>query len=248
MQPIQDKEFDKLFRDGLHDVEIEPSQGLWSSIEAEITPKKKAYSLRYWLVAASMLLFAGVTLVVYKQQSDTMPSKSANVISASSRPGKVAEVLPKVVKRDEALLKDLPLVENGNSMVVTRKSQSRKLLVKIAASVPLEKMDGGSQESENNTLPKILTSLPTEIVIASATKPLQENIVLAAVEKPQETAIAAEDTSPAKGIKSAGDLINLVVGAVDRGKNKFIRFKTNDEGSTLAAVNIGPFRFGKRND
>ena len=69
MQAIQDKDFDKLFKDGLENAEISPSKELWSAIEAEVIPKKKAFSLRYWLVAASILILGLITLVIYRSQN-----------------------------------------------------------------------------------------------------------------------------------------------------------------------------------
>lgn len=41
MQPIRDKDFDQLFKDAFADAEVAPYRDLWSSIESEITPKKK---------------------------------------------------------------------------------------------------------------------------------------------------------------------------------------------------------------
>ena len=50
MQQMQDKEFDKLFKDRFEDAEIEPSANLWANIEHELAPKKKRVFPIYWMV------------------------------------------------------------------------------------------------------------------------------------------------------------------------------------------------------
>ena len=99
--------------------------------------------------------------------------------------------------------------------------------------------------SEQTKLAQDVTGEPTKPIISES--PKEEKIVLASVEENKSVVLEVEK-SPTNKIKNAGDLINLVVNTVDKSKNKFIRFKTNDEGSTLASINIGPFRFGKHDD
>ena len=60
MQPIQDKDFDQLFKNASEDAEITPSRDLWSSIESEIEPKRKRIFPIYWLSAAAVLLITAV--------------------------------------------------------------------------------------------------------------------------------------------------------------------------------------------
>ena len=60
MQPIQDKDFDKLFKNAFEEAEMSPSRDLWSNIESEIEPKRKRIIPIYWLSAAAVLLIATV--------------------------------------------------------------------------------------------------------------------------------------------------------------------------------------------
>ncbi|MET4081691.1 hypothetical protein ABIB40_001640 [Pedobacter sp. UYP30] len=250
MQPIQDKDFDKLFKDSLHDVEIAPSAGLWSAIEAEITPKKRALSLRYWLVAASIVLLATVTLVIYNQQK-IAPSPSLVNVAPAIKKGKIEkQILPKIEETNANLVKtDLAVEPVSKSSYVGLKNERRKLQAKTIPEISSKKMVELPLLAENNNLPKTGAPEAEEIILATSVAPSQQNMVLASVQSVhQEKSIVDENVTASKGIKNAGDLINLVLNTVDKSKNKFIRFKTNDEGSTLAAVNIGPFRFGKQSD
>ena len=250
MQTMQDKDFDKVFKNGLQDAEIEPSAGLWSAIETKITPKKSVLNLRNWLVAASMVLMAAVSLVIYRQQ-EILPNP--NFTTAKQNVEKVQvekQTSPKGAETNANLANTVVAVEGvAKSTLLHSKRETRKLLAKVETDTPLEKIDHKDQVAKSNNLSQTIKPHLEEVLISDATKPLHENMVLAAVEQlPQEMPVAEEHIAISRGIKSAGDLINLVVGAVDKGKNKFIRFNTNDEGSTLAAINIGPFRFGKRSD
>ena len=80
MQPIQDKDFDKLFKNAFEDAEIVPSRDLWSSIESEIEPKKKRIIPIYWLSAAAVLLIVTVGILVYQQQ-EVQPKQYANNVT-----------------------------------------------------------------------------------------------------------------------------------------------------------------------
>ncbi|WP_457270930.1 hypothetical protein [Pedobacter sp. UYEF25] len=247
---MQDKDFDKVFKDRLQHAEVEPSVGLWSAIETKITPKKRVLNLRNWLIAASMVLMAAVTLVIYQQQQ-ILPSPTFTTVTRTVEKGKVEkQTSPIETEKNGNLENTITLVERTSKPTkLASKSEHRKLVAQAETDPPLDKVGHDDLVAKNNNLPQSLNPQTKEVSIAPDVKPLHENMVLAAVEQsPQETPIAEEHISTSRGIKSAGDLINLVVGAVDKGKNKFIMFNTNDEGSTLAAVNIGPFRFGKRND
>ena len=71
---------------------------------------------------------------------------------------------------------------------------------------------------------------------------------------PQVTAqLPATDqaTKPAKrrGIHNFGDLVNIVVAKVDKRKDKAIQFTdSDDDESTVTAVNIGPVKINKDTD
>jgi hypothetical protein len=52
--------------------------------------------------------------------------------------------------------------------------------------------------------------------------------------------------SESRGIRNMGDLINYVVDKVDKSDEKIIQFKTDDDSSSLVALNIGIIRFNTR--
>jgi hypothetical protein len=55
-----------------------------------------------------------------------------------------------------------------------------------------------------------------------------------------------ENKTENKGIRNMGDLINYVVDKVDKSDEKIIQFKTDDDNSSLVALNIGIIRFNTK--
>ncbi|TCD10305.1 hypothetical protein EZ449_10825 [Pedobacter frigidisoli] len=248
MQPIQDKDFDKLFKNAFEDAEITPSRDLWSSIESEIEPKKKRVIPIYWLSAAAVLLIATVGVLVYQQQ-EAKPNKFAN------------RVEPKVVK---PILETQPIKDTTKTLVVPTEK-----IILPATSKPVEAIAKTSVKETAKPLEKqtVVTApemLKQETFIAKVEEPKQEiikkKIDEAILQANPETVIAstattvkADDVSgddnqvENKGIRNVGDVVNLIVNKVDKRKDKFIQFRTDDDDSSLSSINIGPFKFGKKN-
>jgi len=250
MQPIQDKDFDQLFKNAFEDAEITPSRDLWSNIESEIEPKKKRILPIYWLSAAAVLLIATIGFLVYQQQ-EVKPKQFAN------------NVEPKTIK---------PIIETtqvGDSVkalgVVIEKTEqvspsNSKPAVALAKSSVKEAVKS-TQNQKAITAPEMQKQ---ETIIAKVEEPKQEIIkrkIEEAIQQPkEETVIAANlgsvkaddvsgdyGQSENKGIRNVGDVVNLIVNKVDKRKDKFIQFRTDDDDSSLSSINIGPFKIGKKN-
>ena len=249
MPVAQDKEFDNLFKATFEDAEIAPSAGLWDNIETKITPKNKNFLMKYWAAAAAVLVMGATTLIVYNNN---------NVAEQQVSSAKPAKSSPQIIERDAPSVEEQ--IEERNPQVFVavakpndnyrRQEKPKERLIKND-NVPVEAQnqilaivsEGELQKSVSDKTTDGSTSIEVEAVSS------QEKIVFASVEPTIFVAsLDKNDVSADKGIRNAGDLINLVVGVVDKKKNKFIRFKSSDEGSTLAAINIGPFRFGKQTD
>lgn len=63
-----------------------------------------------------------------------------------------------------------------------------------------------------------------------------------------DTTVNSENEQPDehKGIRNVGDLVNYVVKKVDKRGEKFLQFKTDDDNSSLIAINIGILKFNKK--
>jgi len=245
MQPIQDKDFDKLFKNAFEEAEISPSRDLWSNIESEIEPKRKRIIPIYWLSAAAVLLIATVGFLIFKQQ-EIKPKQFAN------------NVEPKVIK---PVVETQPVADSAKAITV-----KTPLPVLRNSSKPVEafaKVKVTNQPSEKQKVVTAPEMQKQEIMIAQVDKPKEDikaKIENAVAKVNQETVFAAAATvvkaddvtgednqAENKGIRNVGDVVNLIVNKVDKRKDKFIQFRTDDDDSSLSSINIGPFKIGKRN-
>jgi len=245
MQPIRDKDFDQLFKNTFEDAEITPSRDLWSSIESEIKPKKKRIIPIYWLAAAAVLLIATIGVLIYQQQ-DVKSKQFANNI----KPKGIKPVIETQIVNDSTKNVTIPAEKVGQVLPVA--SKPVEAIVKTTVKI-------NAKPVENHKIITAPEMQKQETVIARVEEPKQDiksKIEEAILQPKQETVIAMVETSKAdlendtdqnKGIRNVGDVVNLIVNKVDKRKDKFIQFRTDDDDSSISSINIGPFKFGKRN-
>ncbi|MFC4212841.1 hypothetical protein ACFOWA_16720 [Pedobacter lithocola] len=244
MQPIQDKDFDKLFKNAFEDAEIAPSRDLWGSIESEIEPKKKRIIPIYWLAAAVILLIATVSILVYQQQ-DVKPKQFANHVEPKVKPV-VENQMVKDSTENESSLKEkmvLPVALKVEAVAKTKATERNKPVEKqkIVTAPEMKKQETviaqviPTQEIIKKKIDEAILQTNPETVIASTAT----NV------KPDDV-IDYENQTESKGIRNVGDVVNLIVNKVDKRKDKFIQFRTDDDDSSLSSINIGPFKIGKK--
>ncbi|WP_421944851.1 hypothetical protein [Pedobacter sp.] len=248
MQPIQDKDFDKLFKNAFDDAEITPSRDLWSSIESEIEPKKRRIIPIYWLAAAAVLLIATVSILVYQQQ-DTEPKKYAN------------NVAPKV---ETPIVTEQPAQDSSFSIATPVEKVNQVLPVSDKPVTTLAKTRV-KEDAKPIEIQKVVTAPEMQkqeqviVKVENPQKDIKTKIEEAILQPKQETVIAStpaavktdyvdneNNQAESKGIRNVGDVVNLIVNKVDKRKDKFIQFRTDDDDSSLSSINIGPFKFGKK--
>ncbi|WP_029276501.1 hypothetical protein [Pedobacter borealis] len=250
MQPIRDKDFDQLFKDAFADAEVTPSRDLWSNIESEITPKKKRIILVYWLSAAAVLLIATLGVLVYQQQNTSSGGKQlANNTIEKSKPA----VRVQTTKDSSATI--VAPIENITPVLPVQP----KVVSAIAKTKVKHEVKPAAEQPRIVTAPEMQKQ---ETIIAKAEEPKKdiktkiqeailqpkEEIVTAVVATPVKTDEPVNDNAQSnKGIRNVGDVVNLIVNKMDKRKDKLIQFRTDDDDSSLASINIGPFKIGKRN-
>ncbi|WP_231490469.1 hypothetical protein [Pedobacter sp. Leaf170] len=248
MQPIQDKDFDKLFKNAFEDAEIEPSRDLWSSIESEIEPKRKRIIPIYWLSAAAVLLVATVGFLIYKQQ-DVKPKQYANNVKPKLENPAVAEQPTK----DSSVLVISPVEKVTQVLPVSAKPVTS--LAKVKTKVTLKPIE----TYKVVTAPEMQKQEQVIVRVETPQKDIKTKIEEAILQPKEETIIAANPSAikmdnvdnensqaETKGIRNVGDVVNLIVNKVDKRKDKFIQFRTDDDDSSLSSINIGPFKIGKK--
>ncbi|NTE00834.1 hypothetical protein G6M26_35240 [Agrobacterium tumefaciens] len=249
MQPIQDKDFDQLFKNAFEDAEITPSRNLWSSIESEIEPKKKRIIPIYWLSAAAVLLIVAAGVLVYQQQ-EVKPKQFANHVE----PQKAKTIIETLSVNDSSKTITTPV--RKVEQVLPSTTQHVEAIAKTTVKEKIRSL--GSQKQV--TAPEMQKQ---EIMIAKVEEPkkdIKAKIDEAILQSKEETVLASNantmstdevvgepDHAENKSIRNVGDVVNLIMNKVDKRKDKLIQFRTDDDDSSISAVNIGPFRIGKKN-
>lgn len=248
MQPIQDKDFDKLFKNAFEDAEITPSRDLWSTIESEIEPKKKRIIPIYWLSAAAVLLIAAVGILVYQQQNIT-PKQYANNVTPKVETPIVTEEQPtkdssvSVVTRGEKIEQTLPAnTKPVTTLAKTKVNEEFKPLEKQKVVTAFEAQKEEQMIAKVEEPKKDIKTKIEEAILSKDETVLAAN---AAIVKTDEV-IGENNQAENKSIRNVGDVVNLIVNKVDKRKDKFIQFRTDDDDSSLSSINIGPFKFGKK--
>lgn len=250
MQPIRDKDFDQLFKDAFTDAEVTPSRDLWSNIESEITPKKKRIIPIYWLSAAAVLLIVTLGVLVYQQQDSTNGDKKL----ANNTIEKTKPVVQEPVVKDSSAAIVAPVENIAPVLAVQPKAVSA-----IAKTKVKDKVKPAVEQQRIVTAPEMQKQ---EITVAKVVEPKKDikAEIEEAILQPKEEVVTAVVATPVKtdepvneneqnnkGIRNVGDVVNLIVNKMDKRKDKLIQFRTDDDDSSLASINIGPFKIGKRN-
>jgi hypothetical protein len=248
MQRMQDKEFDQLFKDRFEEAEIQPSARLWDSIAEELEPKKKAISLPvYWLSAAAV---AGVILTIGLLSPKTETIKLQQQAGAHVRPSAA-----------ETTVAETTAVTGNNVQGLSADSRAETA---AASSTPLVIAPRLSDADIKNSLAVVQPQEPAEHPVhketdtfaatpvsetARQTAPTTE-VMIARADLPEENTVSSvtEVTTPEhRGIRNVGDLVNFVVGKVDKRENKIVQFDTDDDdNSSLVSLNLGIIKFSKK--
>ncbi|QPH41205.1 hypothetical protein [Pedobacter endophyticus] len=248
MQPIRDKDFDQLFKNAFDDAEISPSKDLWSGIEQGIEPKKKKTILMYWLSAAAVLLVAAVSFLIYQQGASTDNNKKL----ASNKIEKASPIAQQQPLKDSAATVATPIEDVQIPLVVKAQTAVEVAKVKVK---PVTK----PENKKVITAPEMLKQETVIAKVDETPKDIKTKIKEAILEQTEEPVLASNanaikvdevigegNETENKGIRNVGDVVNLIVNTVDKRKDKFIQFRTDDDDSSLSSINIGPFKFGKK--
>jgi hypothetical protein len=250
-----DKELDDLFSAKLSNLETEPDAAIWDKIAAKLDAKPKTKSIIPALrIAAGILVVLSVGLLLLRQNEqpakNNLPKKVAKVEVQQEKP----TINP---NKNVAEEKDILLLSAQNKAVKEArvdKKINRKVAPKLLKYSKLEMNTTEVIMAQTKQLEKKDDGLPDHIVLASIAvvpdastklniKPDEETLEITPAKtqnllpKTSMPVIAAKR----KGIRSMGDLVNLVMAKVDKRQNKLIEFTDNDEGdeSNVTGINLG---------
>ena len=253
MQPISDKELDKLFKQRFEDAEFQPSEGVWGKISAKMDRKSKVKKTLpvFWMAAASIVVVLSASLWFYrpvevirlqgKDQQIILNTLESPISDLGTGASKLDPHQPEIKGFDFSKLVAAEENSFDTPKVVTLPERS---------SIEITKQE---VIASNNMLRRNMSEValrPKEVKVPRYTGDQSQLDVtqpdmIASVEVVQDDFIPEhQQTSPRK-IRSVGSLVNFVISKVDRREDKIIEFKDGDEGSEISGINLGLIKIKK---
>ncbi len=235
MQPIQDKKLDQLFKDAFKDAEIAPSKDFWSQINPGNTVEKKNKKLPImWMAAASVTAILTFALM---QKEESMKLSSG-------------EVTPEVVH----LAPESVMQNNSVETLAKTEQQPNKSARKFVVNATNTQEQSSSISNQEVKVEAPIKNEPEiyiaqQIVTNEPVNNLPNNeVVYAQVVTPDINISDSDELEETKNnsIRNVGDLVNFVVNKIDKRDNKAIKFKTEDDESSIVGINIGFLKFNAK--
>jgi hypothetical protein len=248
MHNIQDKDLDKLFKDKLADSEMEPPALLWANIEQQIQPKRKRVMPVYW-IAAACAFFALTTWLLFDNENKIQLHGNPEVVTTDQKPLQT----PKESPESPANGPFVAHVEKATDVLKVKKTvkneDPEKDLIAMQPSTPkvhLNHTTAGKKEAlkVSEMQMEIVPIPPAEVSFAQI---YPEQPVTEEATRVNESSEAINVGSERNEIANIGDLVNFVVGKVDKREKKFLQFKSDDDNSSLIAINIGIIKLNPKN-
>jgi hypothetical protein len=256
---MQDNELDNLFQSALNDHEIEPSANVWTGITGHLDAGKRKKSLMPFLSIAAgvvLLLTAGILFIpkvvkINKQQPlSNRVAKSTQ--AANSTAANVAALNPQNKKTVN------PVITPASNLAALKTIKVNKAVTINKAEKVIEPKANVAEANdqpilalatrEDDLTSPVVPGTETRIMINPVTDNppvLTDKPVLAMAQVP---AANKKGVTPAKKwrIRSFGDVLNVVIAAVDKREDKFIEFTNTDEDdATITGINLGIIKVKK---
>ncbi|MET1057479.1 MAG: hypothetical protein ABWY16_19350 [Pedobacter sp.] len=252
MQHIQDNEFDQSFRDRFDEAEIEAPAHLWDKIETQLIVKPRRIFPVYWLAAAIGIVALSVGFFISNADHSERSHRMA-----------VVKTKPAVAVAVPAVQSTISSHSHGSAVKNLQHSKRFSALTAVAVEKKVQSPDVLSESAKESTdskkdladlqplaLNAHLYAREVTIKQQKLSLPLSGDIVLANNAEGPATGDGVmnenENRTANRGIRNMGDLINYVVDKVDKSDEKIIQFKTEDDNSSLVALNIGIIRFNTK--
>jgi len=257
---MQDKEFDRLFHDKLDDLEIEPSANVWQGITGQLDAgKRKRTIVPFLSIAAGIILLVtiGVLFIpkpakVSNQQPVIAKAiqavKPQPIIAAVSVKPAIASQNKKAVRPVIAPVNRLARIAKPNiNKASSPDKQAPAIDIKPDVIQPNNQatLAAANTNTRNDVLQPVVPDTATHIVI----KQVVDDDAAFKTKPPVMAAVPAKAVAtPAKKhrIRSFGDVLNVVIAAVDKRKDKVIEFSNTDEDdATITGINFGIIKVKK---
>jgi hypothetical protein len=244
---MQDREFDKIFREKLDCFESEPSAGVWPGIVSGLNGNKRRNTPVWTLrIAASIIVLIAAGVLFFPKKREQGQGHTAKQLRAAIIQRSPVPVMEQGTVKPKTSADDL---DKQHEMAVGNAPAHLSKIALLAAGAIVSGPAVDIRQTETTTppenRPEMLSAVAPDDRTQIEAKQMPDNQA-AFVNKPVSAAIqmpvATANIAPVKTahkIRSFGDLVNVVVAKIDKRKDKVIEFSDDDDGSSVTAVNLG---------
>jgi hypothetical protein len=256
---MQDKEFDKLFSTKLDAFEAEPSRAVWQGINEGLGGNKRKKLAPFLSIAASVLILITAGILFLTQKGRVVKPHAVNdkVAVAVNHPAKItpatAAIKPQAIATPKTTLAATNTVTNTPRMVKNRAIITpHRQVMPVQQQTPVKVQQQPALASATIPKKEVIQSVAVDTTTMLAAVPVvhpqaEKPVVIASTVPPEEK---LADTPPVKKhrLRSLGDVLNVMIAAVDKRKDKVIEFSDTDEDeSSITGINLGIIKIKKQN-
>ena len=246
---MHNKEFDKLFSSKFEDFEVEPSNMVWQNLNEELGAGKRKKLLPLLGIAASIIVLIAAGMLFIKQK--------VNVVKP------VKQQITRVKKPDFSTKAQLANKQaltflNTNTAIIAKVIRQPTVIKSANKPVTSPILRAEATVIAQNK-PVLIAPAPKSIIAQQPVVDTANNLIAVQVipqtEKPTAlTTNSLPAVKPATAprvkrhrIESIGDMLNVVIAAVDKRKDKVVEFSnTDDDESSIIGLNLGIIKVKKQ--
>ena len=262
---MQDKDLDKLFQSALDDYEIAPSAGAWMGITEKLDAgKNKRKWMPFLSIAAGLVLLITIGVLFMPKPVKVDPAKKDDNALVKNTPvikPVQAPVAPVVAKVDPLKNKNQQraVIAPVNNLAVIKKHKRSEIITPAKPATIIEQQTNPANADDQPVLAAtqrnhdianpVLPDTGTPIMVKQTIDNAPVFASITPVATPAATLPAVDKQAPPvkkHRIRSFGDVLNVVIAAVDKRDKKIIQFSNTDgEDATITGVNLGIIKINK---
>lgn len=239
---MQDNEFDAYFKANFIGAELDAPADMWAKIENGLPQKNQRNFRLLGMVATLAIAVCAGLLLLQKNHKIKLHGKENTTSSQVA-----TDVGRKIKSTKPAVDKPLGVSEGKGNAVVYKHNENQLVKNKSPKKIPAVQPSRANLHLPNKSVLAMqksdtINNITVKRVALAMAAPDKNRPVLE-IGNDAQTSVKTEK----RNIDGIGDLVNYVVDKVDKRENKFIRFYSDGEGTSLVSVNIGILKWnGKK--
>ena len=251
---MHDKEFDNVFSTKLNDFEVEPSKAVWQGINDGLGNNNRKKVLPFLGIAASIIVLIAAG-VVFLTQKTVNPRVVKNKV-AVNHPAKITPATITIKPQHAAVpVQAIAVVavtkpEHIEKGTITQEPLRHYVQTQQQAPVQPQQQQvlASANVPKNSVIKSVVMDTANTIAAVPVVRPQVDKPAAITATIPTTEKIAEAPTTKKHRIHTFGDMLNVVIAAVDKRKDKVIEFSNTDgDESSITGINLGIIKIKKEN-